>query len=81
MPCAQLGLHDFASPFTISSECSHLPEVIKRQLQRNVTRWATILHSGKRYTGKAFYVTAAIEITCHDYSMLYWDARDFILLS
>ena len=34
--------------------------------------------SDKRYTGKASESTA-IEITCHDHSMLYWDARDFIL--
>jgi len=39
-----------------------------------------ILRSDKRYTGKASEL-AAIEITCHDHSMLYWDARDFILLS
>jgi len=36
--------------------------------------------SDKRYTGKASESTA-IEITCHDHSMQYWDARDFILLS
>ena len=36
--------------------------------------------SDKRYTGKASESTA-VEITCHDHSMLYWDARDFILLS
>ena len=34
--------------------------------------------SDKRYKGKASESTA-IETTCHDHSMLYWDARDFIL--
>ena len=34
--------------------------------------------SDKRCTGKVSESTA-IEITCHDHSMLYWDARDFIL--
>jgi len=33
------------------------------------------LRGGKRYTGKAFYVTAAIEITCHDHSMPLRSAR------
>jgi len=36
--------------------------------------------SDKRYMGKASESTA-IEITCHDHSMLYWDAQDFVLLS
>jgi len=30
-----------------------------------------LLRSGKHYTGKAFYDRAAIEITCHDHSMLH----------
>ena len=56
-------------------------EVIKSRLQNNDTRWATILRSGKRYTGKAFYDRAAIEITCHDHSMLLRSARYYILFS
>jgi len=29
-----------------------------------------VLRRGKRYTGKAFFDRAAVEITCHDHSML-----------
>jgi len=44
-----------------------------------VTKYASNFESSdKRYTGKASESTA-IEITCHDHSMLHWDARDFIL--
>jgi len=32
-----------------------------------------ILRRGKRYVGKAFFDRAAIEIACHDHSML-WGA-------
>ena len=52
---------------SLSPECSATPHV-GRQFKSN----------DKRYTGKASESTA-IEITCHDHSMLYWDARDFIL--
>jgi len=40
--------------------------------------WRHFKSSDKRYTGKASESTA-IKITCHDHSMLYWDARDVIL--
>jgi len=40
-----------------------------------------VLRCGKRYTGKAFYDRAAIEITCNDHSMLLRSARYYILFS
>ena len=41
--------------------------------------WQNHLRSGNRYTGKAFYDRAAIEITCHDHFMLLRSARYYIL--
>jgi len=81
---AQPGLHDLLSYSLYSAHQlirASIQEVIKSWLQRNASCWAPILRSGKCYTGKAFYVTAAIEITCHDHSMLLWSVRYYIFFS